>query len=152
MAKPNVRPNTFDGYEAVVRLQIVPTPGKIKFEKLAPQHVTKLINEKSQTDLSPTMVAYILSVLRNALNQALRRELVSRNVATIVKPPKPRAFKAKPLTKAEAETFLAQTIGNRDEALYSIALSLGLRQGKAFSMRWSDMDFDQGLLQVRLQL
>jgi integrase len=80
-------------------------------------------------------------------------ELVTRNAAALVKPPKAkRTFKAKPLTKEEAERFLQQTISNRDEALYSVALSLGLRQGEALGLRWSDIDLEQGVLHVRHQL
>ncbi|HEU5329585.1 MAG TPA: site-specific integrase, partial [Thermomicrobiales bacterium] len=42
--------------------------------------------------------------------------------------------------------------GDRLEALYTVALALGLRQGEALGLRWQDLDLDQGLLQVRVAL
>lgn len=153
VAKPSVRPKTYNGYADVVRLHLKPTLGKIKLEKLTPQHVNKLINDKSKTDLSPTMVAYIRSVLRNALNQAMRWELVVRNAAAMVSLPKKKSdFEPKPLSREDAEAFLKKTIKNRDEALYSVALTMGLRQGETLGLRWSDIDLDNGMLNVRVQL
>ena len=39
--------------------------------------------------------------------------------------------------------------GNRLEALYSVALALGLRQGEALGLKWGDIDLDAGILRVR---
>src|SRR5205814_5649468 len=35
------------------------------------------------------------------------------------------------------------------EALYSVALALGLRQGEAVGLKWSDIDMEMGVLHVR---
>jgi integrase len=153
VAAPSVRPKTLDGYRDVVRIHLIPAIGKVKLEKLSPQHVNKLINDKMKTDLSPTMVAYIRSVLRNALNQALQWELVTRNAAAMVKMPRTvKTFAANPLSEKDAQAFLKQTIGNRDEALYAVALALGLRQGEVLGLKWTDVDLDAGQLHIRRQL
>ena len=39
--------------------------------------------------------------------------------------------------------------GDRFEALYHVALSLGLRQGATLGLSWDDMDFDASTLMVR---
>ena len=38
------------------------------------------------------------------------------------------------------------------EALYTVALALGLRQGEALGLRWQDVDLEAGLLHVRVAL
>lgn len=48
--------------------------------------------------------------------------------------------------------FLDAVHGDRLEALYSVALAVGLRQGEALGLHWQDVDLDQGLLRVRLTL
>jgi integrase len=42
--------------------------------------------------------------------------------------------------------------GDRLEALYTVTVALGLRQGEALGLRWDDVDLEYGLLKVRMQL
>lgn len=91
-------------------------------------------------------------MLRTALGVARRWELVDRNVATLVDPPRAKRPKIRPLEPAEARRFLESVRGDRLEALYSVALALGLRQGEALGLRWQDVDLDAGILRVRQQL
>src|SRR5207245_1722178 len=42
--------------------------------------------------------------------------------------------------------------GHRLEALYSVALTIGLRQGEALGLRWQDVDLQLGYLRVSKQL
>ena len=39
-----------------------------------------------------------------------------------------------------------------NEALYKVALTMGLRQGEVLSLRWLDVDFEGGTLHVSEQL
>jgi integrase len=58
----------------------------------------------------------------------------------------------RPLTPSQARVFLKAAEGNRLEALYSVALALGLRQGEALGLQWEDVDFKFGLIHVRIEL
>lgn len=102
--------------------------------------------------LSPASVAYGRTVLRAALNQALRWGLVARNVAALVDPPRVTRKEVEPFTLDEARAFLAAVKGDRLEALYTVALALGLREGEALGLRWADIDLDGAMLAVRQQL
>lgn len=108
------------------------------------------MNAKLEAGLSPRTVQYLRAVLRRALCQALKWDLVARNVATLVDPPRSVRYEVSPLTPTQA--FLAAVKGDRLEALYSVALALGLRQGEALGLRWSDVDLDAGTLKVRVAL
>lgn len=68
-------------------------------------------------------------MLRRALNQALRWGLVARNVATLVDTPRIEQGVFTPLDSQQARRLLRGQ-GDRLEALYRIALSLGLRRGE----------------------
>lgn len=147
-----VRPWTLKGYESVVRVHINPTLGKVRLDRLAPQQVQRLINQKLESGLSPKTVRIILGVLRSSLGQATRWGLVSRNVASLVDPPRIERSEIQPLSVEEARTLLAAAESDRLGALYSVALAMGLRQGEALGLRWQDVDLDRGSLKVAYQL
>jgi len=89
------------------------------------------------------------SVLRAALNQALRWRMVHYNAAAMVSAPRGTRREALALAPEEARRLLDAARGDRLEALYSVALALGLRQGEALGLMWSDIDLDVGMLRVR---
>jgi integrase len=149
VVRPKVRPSTYDSYAGHVRLYLKPTLGHHQLTKLTPQHVQSLLNEKLAAGLSPRTVQYMRSVLRNALNQAMKWDLVARNVATLVDPPRSRRPEVRPLTPEQARAFLGAVKGDRLEGLFTVAVALGLRQGEALGLRWEDIDLDAGTLRVR---
>jgi integrase len=147
--KANVRPRTFESYELTVRLHLTPTLGDIRLEKLSPQHVQTMLNRKLKDGLAPRTVAYLRVVLRRALNQALRWGLVARNAAALAEPPRVPRHEITPLTPEQARALLDVAKGERLEALYTVALALGMRRGEILGLRWQDVDFDARTLQVR---
>ena len=99
-----------------------------------------------QSQISTRTVGYLHAVLRRALRQALKWGLVARNVATLVDALRVEHKALRPFTPEEAKKFLEAVRGDRLEALYSVALSLGLRQGEALGLRWQDVDLENGPL------
>jgi integrase len=150
--KPRVRPLTYAGYKVNVKKHLVPTLGKIRLDQLTPLHVQEMINNRLRAGLSPKTVTYVHQVLRTALGTAVRWDMVSRNVAKLVDRPRVERKPINPLTPEEARRFLTAIKGQRLEALFSVALALGLRQGEALGLRWTDIDFAAHTLQIRHQL
>ncbi|HZU05719.1 MAG TPA: site-specific integrase [Chloroflexota bacterium] len=152
VARPRVRPKTYHSYAQLVRLHLAPGLGRIPLAKLSPQDVQAFLNAKRASGLSPRTVQYLHAVLRCALGQAERWGLVPRNVARLVSPPQGSRPEIRPLTVEEARRLLEAVQGDRLEALYAVALAVGLRQGEALGLRWQDVDFARGTLTVRYQL
>jgi len=150
--KPRVRPLTFAGYAVNVRKHLVPALGKIRLDRLTPQDVQEMMNRRLADGLSPKTVAYAHQVLRTALELARRWELIDRNVASLVDPPRRQRPKIRPLAPDKARQFLNSVRGHRLEALFSVALAVGLRQGEALGLRWEDIDMAAGVLRVNHQL
>ncbi|MGA2513933.1 MAG: tyrosine-type recombinase/integrase [Candidatus Limnocylindrales bacterium] len=147
--KPSLRPRTFASYSDLLRLHVRPRIGKVALAKLTPRDVQSLVNDRLAAGLSPRTVQYVHAVLRRALGHAEKWGLVSRNVARLVDGPRVRRAEIHPLTPDEARQLLASVRGSRDEALYTVAIAMGLRQGEALALRWSDVDLDAGALTVR---
>jgi hypothetical protein len=149
------RPKTYQGYEGVVRLHLIPAIGKKQLSKLNAQDVrvfmTRVreecqcckhgldadrseaiccalaLRQCCQARLSARMVQSIHAVLRNALECAVREEVIPRNVAKLVKIPVPTYKVNRRLTTIQARGVLRAAASHRLYALYVLALYLGLR-------------------------
>ena len=146
-----VRRRTLERYTQVVRAHLLPGLGRIRLAKLTPQDIAACLR-RVEASVSANAARCSRSVLRAALNQAVRWELVSRNVAALTDPPRHRVREIEPLTPAQASTLLAAVAGHRLEALITVAVGLGLRQGEALGLRWQDVDLEAGVLSVRQTL
>jgi len=88
--------------------------------------------------LSTRTVQIAHDVLVRAIRQAERDDLVGRNVAALVKPPKgQRAGRpSKSLTLEQAVALMAAARGTRLEALIILSLLTGLRTEEVRALRW----------------
>ena len=75
--------------------QLSPPPA-IKLDRLTPQTVQEMLNERLSAGFSPKTVRYVHQVLRSALTMAKRWDLVDRNVAMLVDPPQGEKTKDPP--------------------------------------------------------
>lgn len=146
--RPSVRAATYRSYEQTLRNHLIPELGRLPLRKLGPQHVRAMINRKLAAGLSPRSVAYLRVVMRAALNQARKWNLVVRNVAELVEPPKCERFRIEPLSPEQARALLEAAKGTKLEALYVVALACGLRMGEVLGLRWQDVDLEHGRVAV----
>lgn len=52
----------------------------------------------------------------------------------------------------QTKALLTATAGHRLEALFWLAINRGLRQGELLGLKWSDVNWDTGTLQIQRQL
>ncbi len=102
--------------------------------------------------LSPLTLSYVHSVLKSALEHAVREEEIPRNVARNVRMGTPRPRRFEPLTAEEARALLTATDGHRLSALFELALRTGLRKGELLGLRWEDLDLTGGTASIRRTL
>jgi integrase len=150
--KPIVRPRTYQSYAELVRLHLEPSLGRIRLSRLTPRDVRKLINSKLNAGLSPRRVQYIHAVLRKALSQAEKDGSVARNVSKLADAPKVEQAEISPFDPNEARLFVKAISGERLEALYLLAIAIGLRQAEILGLSWKDIDFDKSQCIVRKTL
>ncbi|HEX5709580.1 MAG TPA: site-specific integrase, partial [Pyrinomonadaceae bacterium] len=150
--KPTVRPNTYDSYEVHVRLYLKPDLGRIQLDKLSPQQVEAFLNAQVKAGRSPRMAQYLRSVLRIALNQAMKWNLVVRNAAGLVDPPRYIKPEIEPFSIEQVQAFMDASKGDRLELLFLVMLSMGLRKGEATALRWQDVDMNSGVMRVQRSL
>ncbi|MCL5736933.1 MAG: site-specific integrase [Actinobacteria bacterium] len=149
VVKPNCKPLTYATYKSIVDNHLNKGIGTAKLAKLTPAQVRGLLNKRRDNGLSVRRVQLIREVLRNALNQAMKDGLVSRNVAALASGPKTVKNPVNPFDPEEVQTFLRAAKNDRLEALWTLTLATGLREGEVLALRWEDVDLEAGLLQVR---
>ena len=146
--RPSLRPRTWIRYEEYVRLHAIPEVGKVSLSRLSPQHLQRLYASRLESGLSPTTVAHLHAVLHRALYRAARLGLVPRNVAALVEPPRIKRREMMTLCLEQSNVLLRAAKGDRLEALYVLALTIGMRQGELLALRWRDVDIEGRMIRV----
>ena len=134
----DVRDSTRRGYAMYVDRYIVPHLGTIKLDALNPEHVDLMLSACAQ-HLSPRSVAHVRAILRNALRKAQQYRRVSINAAAIVDAVKVPQGERAILTPEQARLYRESWRGNRLEALFVVAMTLGLRRSELCGLRWEDV-------------
>ena len=148
------RPRTLTLYAGLAERYVKPVIGGVRLDKLTPAHVQRLVTETRNgqtsrgTPPSASTLRHVYKLIRNALGDAYRMELVTRNVATQVKAPPIDRQRRVGLDLAEAERLFEVISGERPEALYVLALMTGLRRGELLALRWDDIDLGSRQLHV----
>jgi integrase len=151
-AKSRVAHRTYDGYEQRIRDHINPGIGRIKLAKLSPANVQAFYNAKLNSGLAPGTVRAIYAVLSGALDQAVKWNLLPRNPASSVGPPRLPQEEMTVLDADQARRFLEAARGDRWECFYVLALSCGIRRGELVGLKWSDIDLNASTLRINRQL
>jgi integrase len=177
---PNLAPTTVANYELFTRLYILPDLGRKRLDRLNVRDVRVWLNElkircqccaqgKDAARETPRCCAagkccgqvasewtvhQAWTVLRSMLSEAMREELVTRNVAALVRVPVPRARKRAVWTVEEARRFLesARSDGDPLYAGYVLMLILGLRRGELLGLAWDDVDLERGEARIAWQV
>ena len=145
--KQRIRPTTWHGYEMVVE-RIKRHLGKAKLQALSPLQIERfysMLLESGRSGggaLAAKTVRNTHVVLRKALADAERLELVHRNAASTAKAPSVQRPEHITWTTDELKEFLSSIRGDRLYAAFVLLATTGMRRGEVLGLRWGDLDFD----------
>jgi integrase len=183
-SKKNIAAGTHRSYSTHVQLYLNRYLGKLRLDKLRVEHVADMFDMivenndeiraarasndparrqavRYQRPVGATTMQRIRSTLRSALNDAIRRELITFNAAKWVQlpaenrppalvwtPERIRRWKATGVlpspvmvwTPTQTGQFLDHILGDRLYALFHLVAHCGLRRGEACGLRWIDTD------------
>jgi integrase len=149
IAPPVITENAFIAYEVAVRVHLIPGIGGHKLDKLEPEHLEKLYRKMTKAGAKPGRVHQVHCTIRAALNEAKRRKKITENPALLARAPKIEEEEVEPYSVTQVKSILEAAQQKRNSARWAIALALGLRQGEALGLQWTDIDLDDGTLIVR---
>ncbi|HUY09181.1 MAG TPA: site-specific integrase [Candidatus Dormibacteraeota bacterium] len=148
----SLRPRTWERYRELVTQHMIPELGRVHLDRLTVPKVQALLSAKASSGLAPRTVNHIRAVLRTALGDAVRGELIARNVASLAHPPRLPDRLIEPFTPDECSRILRGASAFGLEAVVALALGLGLRQGEVLGVRWRDIDLDGSTVRVQMAL
>lgn len=146
--KSRVAARSYDRYSEIVRLHILPGLGRVQLGKLRPLHLEDLYQRLEAKGLSRQTILHVHRVLFTALKQGVRWQLVTRNVAEAVTPPRPERRQVAPFTSEHAAAVLAAVAESDLAPAVTLGLGTGMRRGEVLGLRWSDVDLVEGEARV----
>lgn len=151
----NTSPRTAEGYRVIVRRHLIPNLGMVLLTQLQPSQIQgyyakALSGEKADSNggLSARTVLNIHKVLSEALSHAVKWQILVRNVALAVDPPRPERPETRTFTEEQARLFLQAAVATPYHELFTLALYTGKRRSELLGLHWKDTDLDLAQLSV----
>ena len=126
-AKTRLREKTYRDYESMLRRYIRPQLGSRKIAVLSPVDIQITYQHMIDAGLSSRTVRYVHSVLRCALNQAVRWQLLAIAPTSGVLLPREKNREMRVLNKEQACLFLRTAVTKEHGVIFAVALTTGMR-------------------------
>ncbi|GGR53151.1 site-specific integrase [Deinococcus seoulensis] len=153
LKRPNLAPKTLANYAYVIERHLGPLLGHRRLQDLKPSEVRGAYVKLADQGFSKSLLHQVRVILRQALQEALLDEIVSRNVAEVARLPNfKRSRTARALDAREVTVFLKAAQHHRLGLLFEFVIASGLRRGEVCALKWAHIDLDKGLLRVRENL
>jgi integrase len=149
---PSLSPKTRERYRQLADRQIIFYLGAVPLQKLRPAQIPQWHSALLKPGLSARTVGHPHRVLHRGLARALSLEIVSRNVAYAVAPPKVQRHEIQILTADQIAETLAKLSGHPLRPVVSLALATGARRGELCALTWGAVDFPAGTVRVEASL
>lgn len=115
----------------------------VRIDRLETRHIEQLFVAMRRDGRSPHTVRLARNALRSALNLAVRRQLLTSNVARLAEMPDvPPRRPPTVLNEIQIQRFLECARGERLASFWLTSMVLALRPAEAVGLRWSDVDFE----------
>jgi integrase len=123
--------------------------GGLTLDRLRPSDVEALLLALRERGLSESSARTAYTVLRSALDGAVRDGLLHRNPAAVVARPAMARKEARHLSPGQVAALLNAAKSSRYHPAFVLLAATGLRRGEALALTWADVDLDTGVLRVR---
>jgi integrase len=148
-----VKPSTIGSYRGVVLRYLKPSIGSVLLQRVEPTHVNNVVRSMRERGLSASTVRTNFVILHAALKAAVDVDLIARSPADRVPKPTgkvPGAVRVERVvwTEAQVAEFLAATSSDRFGLMWAVEAGCALRVGELCGLKWSDVNFDAGCVNV----
>ena len=147
-----IRETTMASYKIMVRCHIKPVMGGRKLKELSSFDVRQALVAMERRGCSGQTIDKCMRVLSACLNNAMREELIFRNVAKLVEKPTYKPKKTLIWTATQSAIFIQAIKDHPQYVAFLLFLTYGMRRGEVLGLRYSDIDFENNLIHVRQQI
>src|SRR5580704_13490921 len=147
-AKPRLRAKSLKDYEGLLRRYVRPGLGTKALTSISAFDIQTLYGDLLVRGLSARSIRYTHAVLRSALKQATRWNLILSNPADSLDLPRQDRRQIGVLNVEQARTFVRAISGHPYGSLFALALTTGMRPSEYLGLTWNDLDLDRGTVSV----
>ncbi|MGH2973607.1 MAG: tyrosine-type recombinase/integrase [Solirubrobacterales bacterium] len=141
------KPAALRSYEGSLRVHVLPELGHLRLSAITRASIQDLADKLVARDLSPSTVRNALVPLRAIYRRAMARSEVLSNPTRGLTLPASAPTRERVAPPAEAKALL-DAVSDRDRPIWATAVYAGLRRGELKALRWSDVDFERGVIHV----
>jgi integrase len=153
--KSQVSPRTYERYGELVTKNLKPLLGAVLLTKLRPMQISDAYGKAlsagrrdGKGGLSPSTVRYLHVILKSAMGQAVRWQMLARNPVDAVDPPKIERSAMNTYDLAQTADLIDATRGTRMTITVMLAVLCGLRRGEIAALRWRNINLGAAQLAV----
>lgn len=146
--KTEVRPQTVAGYEITIRRHIVPALGSIAVQKLTAARLQRQYSDWLDQGVGVRTVRNCHMRLSQALDQAVRHNIVASNICRSVRQPKESKKRAAVWDTEDIKSFLNVAQDDSLHPLWHLLLYTGMRRQEALGLRWRDINWERGTAHI----
>jgi hypothetical protein len=148
--RPSIRYKTYVTYKTVIG-HACSRIGRMRLDAVTARDI-----QHCEQDLGaatgPRTVQQMHMVLRQALDRAVKLDMIGRNSADAVEPPRSATPERPSLSIEQAGHLFSTTKDDRFYALYVVLTTTGVRLGEALGLQWDAVDLKDRVLLVRQEL
>lgn len=148
----SVRPNTKREYTHIYRKNISPYIGGRRINSLVKSDIQRLVDRASDDGYGYERQNKIRVVMLDMMQRAVEDNLVINNPVSGIKLRAEKEVKAKSLTVEEQALFFDYCRNTFYDNLFNVAVNTGLRPGELFALQISDIDLENGFIDVNKTL
>lgn len=147
----DMKPKTFETYDGIYRNYIKNSEiGRVKLKDLRTIHLQKYYNNlRIKLGKSASSIIRINTRIKPCLAEAEKQGYIHKNYCSLVTLPKKQHNRKIKILSAKDQIKFINTIKGHDlEMLFLTALSTGARLGELLALKWSDIDFNNGKMEI----
>ncbi|MCL2757534.1 MAG: site-specific integrase [Coriobacteriia bacterium] len=150
----DLRDNTYEAYDIIIRVSINPIIGGIKLKQLTGMQIQQMYNklqapkEKGGRALSAASIVKLKNVLSGALQQAVTSNVLRSNPLLETNPPKVENVGIRIMKKAEQKQFLSVLPFYNTGNMFAVALATGMRIGELCALKVEDINREQKYIDI----
>jgi integrase len=151
-AEATKRQNTALSYRQYADKHIIPALGGCRVREITRQQLQDFCNDKLKAGLSVNSVKKFFVVINGALRDAVIDGIIPANPGgNNIRYPQAKKFEGKAYEPEQVAKLLdaAEAEGEPFHSGIVLAVIYGLRRSEICGLRWKDIDFDAGCLEVR---
>lgn len=151
----SVRAATAEGYRIIIERHLIPSLGTVPLYQLSPSQIQRYYGEAitrgrrdNKGGLSARTVMHHHRLIREVLSHAIKRGMLTRNVADAVDPPRPVVKEMKILDAEGVQRLLLGAKETMYFPLIHLAVFTGMRRSELLGLRWKDLDLIEGTVSI----